>query len=70
MSASNAKGILSGATRQIRDRWDQTRGEWRDRKAAEFGETYLDPLTRDVQAAMRVMDELDILLQRIHADCE
>lgn len=70
MSASNAKGILTGATRQLQDRWEQTRRDWRDRKANDFSETYLEPLAHDVQAALRVIDELDILLQRIHADCE
>jgi hypothetical protein len=70
MSASNAKGILTGATRQLQDRWQQTRRDWRDRKATDFSETYLEPLAHDVQAALRVIDELDILLQRIHADCE
>jgi hypothetical protein len=70
MSASNAKGILTGATRQLRDRWEQTRRDWRDRKATEFQEDYMDPLARDVQATLRVIDELDILLQQIHADCE
>lgn len=70
MSASNAKGILNGATRQLQARWDETCHSWNDRKAAEFQQVFLDPLTRDVTAALRVIDELDLLLQQIHADCE
>jgi hypothetical protein len=70
MSQSNAKGFLTGATRQLQSRWKETQRAWQDRKATDFHETYIDPLTRDVQAALRVIDELDLVLQQIHADCE
>jgi hypothetical protein len=70
MSASNAKGILTGATRQLQARWEDTRRTWRDQKAAEFEQTHLEPLIRDLAAALRTIEELDLLLQKIHADCE
>lgn len=70
MSASNAKGILTGATRQLHSRWHETRTLWHDRKATEFQEHFLDPLFHDVAAALRVIDELDQLLHQIHAECE
>jgi hypothetical protein len=70
MSASNAKGILNGATRQLQARWEETRQSWTDHKADQFEHDYLDPLSRDVTAALRVIDELDLLLQQIHGDCE
>ena len=70
MSASNAKGILTGATRQLQARWGETRVSWRDQKALEFEKNFLDPLARDLAAALRTIDELDLLLQKIHADCE
>jgi hypothetical protein len=70
MSASNAKGILTGATRQLQARWEDTFRTWRDQKAAEFEQSHLAPLARDLAAALRTIEELDLLLQKIHADCE
>ena len=70
MSASHARGILTGATRQLLVRWEETRRDWRDLKAADFSETILEPLRHDTQAALRTIEELDHLLAQIHADCE
>ncbi len=62
--------MLQMATRQLRERWTETKGSWRDRKAQEFEETYLGDLTESVNAALRVMEEMDKLLEKIHGDCE
>jgi hypothetical protein len=70
MSASGSKGLLLDATRQLQARWAETRATWRDNKAAEFEEPYLAGLTTNVHTALRVIDELEQLLQKIHADCE
>ena len=70
MSASGSKGLLLDATRQLQARWAETRATWRDHKAAEFEEQYLASLTSNVHTALRVIDELEQLLQKVHADCE
>lgn len=70
MSASASKAILLDATRQLQARWTETRATWRDHKAADFENQYLAGLSTDVHNALRVIDELDKLLQQIHADCE
>lgn len=70
MSLSGSKGLLTDATRQLQARWTDTRNSWRDHKAAEFENLYLTDLTAAVNSALRVIDELDQLLQKIHADCE
>ncbi len=70
MSGSGSKGMLSAATRQLLNRWGETRQTWRDRKAEEFEKTYLSDLAGGVNAAIRAMEELDQLLHKIHADCE
>lgn len=70
MSASGSKAMLLDSTRQLQARWAETRVKWRDAKAAEFEEQYLAGLNADVHHALRVIDELDKLLQKIHADCE
>lgn len=70
MSASGSKAMLLDATRQLQARWAETRVKWRDHKAADFEDQYLSSLSADVHHALRVIDELDKLLQKIHADCE
>ncbi len=71
MSATGAaKGTINDATRELMVRWDQVRESWRDAKAAEFSKTYLSGLGEDASRALRVMDELERLIAKIHADCE
>lgn len=70
MSLSGSKGLLTDATRQLQARWADTRNSWRDQKAVEFEDLYLTDLTSAVNSALRVIDELDKILQKVHADCE
>lgn len=67
---SGSKGLLTLATRQLEARWGETRFSWRDRKAQEFDDLYLAELMNSVNSALRVIDELDILLEKVHADCD
>ena len=70
MSVSASKGLLTLATRQLQARWGETQFSWRDAKAREFDEIYISELMNTVTTAMRVIDELDKLLEKVHADCE
>ena len=67
---SGSKGLLTLATRQLLARWGETRFSWRDRKAQEFDDLYLAELVNSVNSALRVIDELDHLLEKVHADCD
>ncbi len=67
---SGSKGLLTLATRQLQARWGETRFSWRDRKAQEFDDLYLAELMNSVNSALRVIDELDQLLEKVHADCD
>ena len=70
MSMSGSKGLLTLATRQLQSRWGETRFSWRDRKAQEFDDLYLAELINSVNSALRVIEELDHLLEKVHADCD
>jgi hypothetical protein len=70
VSASGSRSLLTLATRQLMARWDETRHSWRDHKAGEFESLYLSELNHGVNSALRVLEELDHLLEKIHADCE
>ena len=62
--------MINDATRELHARWDQVREHWRDAKAAEFSKTYLSGLGEDTSRVLRVIDELERLISKIHADCE
>jgi hypothetical protein len=70
MSASGSRGMLTMATRHLQARWAETRNSWRDQKAADFEDTYLAELATSVNSALRVLEDLDHLLDKIHADCD
>lgn len=70
MSESSSRGLLSLATRQLQARWAETRNSWRDQKAGDFEETYLSELTQSVTSTLRVLEDLEHLLEKIHADCD
>ena len=67
---SGSKGLLTLATRQLQARWGETRFSWRDRKAQEFDDLYLAELMNSVNSALRVIEDLDHLLEKDHADCD
>ncbi len=67
---SPGKSLLNEATRELFAAWEQAKLSWRDAKAAEFEKDYLAPLPQSVATATRIIEELDQLLARIHADCE
>jgi hypothetical protein len=70
MSAAASRGMLTLATRQLLARWEETRKSWRDQKASEFESLYLAELKDTVHAAVRTLEDLDHLLEKVHADCE
>lgn len=65
-----AKGTINDATRELMARWERVRETWRDAKAGEFAKTYLAGLGEETSRALRVIDEMERLFAKIHADCE
>ena len=70
MNLSGAKNRLVGLTKEISDRWDETRNAWRDTKALEFEQHYLTELFANVEKTVTVMDKLNELLTKVRNDCE
>jgi hypothetical protein len=65
-SASNLQEAMKG----IGAAWEHTRSQWRDAKAQEFERQYLERLPSDMARAITVMEEISVLLKKIHDDCE
>ncbi len=70
MSLGASKSLLNEANRELFALWDETRASWRDARAADFDKEYLAPLPQAVATAVRIIEELDVVLAKIHADCD
>jgi hypothetical protein len=70
MSLASARGRLTGVTRDLSLKWDDTKNYWRDAKAEEFERHFLRELNAEVNQALLAMDKLDELLRKIRNDCE
>ena len=70
MSMAGSRGLLTMATRQLMSRWEETSDSWRDQKAADFEALYLSEVKDTVNTALRALEEIDRLLEKVHADCE
>ena len=70
MSLGASKSLLNESTREMFARWEEARQSWRDSKSAEFDKEYLAPLPQAVATATRVIEELDLVLSKIHTDCD
>lgn len=66
VSASN----LIQAAKELSAEWHRTKESWRDVKAREFEDKFLDPLPGYIARASRVMEEVDALLRKVRKDCE
>jgi len=67
---SGAGQRIGALTRDLVNRWQQTKESWRDDKAIEFERQYIEELTTGVDKGMQVIDQLDKLLAKIRSDCE
>jgi hypothetical protein len=70
MSLSASKIRLAALTKELSVNWRETKESWRDVKAQEFEQNYLQELFDSVDAAVGVMDQLDKVLKKIRTDCE
>ncbi|MEK7952525.1 hypothetical protein [Luteolibacter soli] len=70
MSLGASKSLLNEANRELFARWEETRASWRDAKSFDFDKEYLAGLPQAVATATRVIEELDVVLSKLHADCD
>jgi hypothetical protein len=70
MSLGASKSLLNESNRELFMRWEETRASWRDAKAIDFEKEFLAGLPQAVATATRVIEELDAVLSKLHADCD
>jgi hypothetical protein len=70
MNVAGSAGNLNEAVKELLAAWDATRAYWRDAKAVEFGERYIDSLPVDIAKALVAMGDIDKILKKIRTACE
>ena len=70
MSMAGSKARLTGLTKELSLKWEETKNYWRDAKAQEFERKYLQELFIGVDKTIGVVEKLDELLKKVKKDCE
>ena len=70
MSLSGSKNRLVAVTKELSNRWEETKNYWRDAKAQEFEQRYMLELFANVDKTVTVMEKLHELLTKVRNDCE
>jgi tRNA uridine 5-carbamoylmethylation protein Kti12 len=70
MSLRNNGTRLSMLTRDLTNKWHETKDSWKDAKSLEFEHKYIEELQAAVDTALVVIDQLDKLVAKIRKDCE
>lgn len=70
MNLSGSKNRLVAITKEISNRWDETKNHWRDAKSQEFEQRYMTELFANVDKTIAVMDKLNELMTKVRKDCE
>ena len=70
MSLNASKARLVAITKELSNRWDETKNYWRDAKSQEFEQRYMIELFADVDRTVTVMEKLNELLTKVRNDCE
>ena len=70
MSTRSSAANLAQAMKDLSLAWQETRSQWRDTKAIEFDDTYLEVLPQHVARASSAMEEIEALLKKVRSACE
>jgi hypothetical protein len=70
VNPAGSRAQLTALSRDLANRWAETKAQWRDAKCGEFETRYLQPLETQMTAALTAIEKLESLLQRVRRDCE
>lgn len=68
LSANAAR--ISALTKELANRWAETKEEWLDAKSQEFDAKYMEQLVSNVNNAAGIIEQLNKLVEKIRSDCE
>ncbi len=65
----SASGRLQEAFEELLLSWSKTREVWSDQQAQNFEETFLDPISQEVTAALPVISQMSQIVGAARRDC-
>jgi hypothetical protein len=69
MRLTTGRAKLKHSFDNLRVAWEDTRAGWDDAARRAFEDNHLEPLTPDVQAALRAIDRLSSILSQMESEC-
>ena len=69
MNLRESAAKITGGAKELAAAWDDTRNYWRDMKAQQFAEMYLEPVPHQIARAATVIEEIEVLLRKVRSDC-
>jgi hypothetical protein len=70
MSAKGCSSTLAQVGKDLAVEWQEAKAHWRDAKAVEFEQRYLNELPALIAKSREAMEELDRFLRQVRSDCE
>ncbi len=70
MSTQGSSSQLEAAWRDLAAAWQHVSDDWRDTRAKEFEQRYLERLPNLIMTARRAIEDIDSLLRKMRRECE
>jgi hypothetical protein len=70
MSTQGSSSQLEAAWRDLATGWQHVQDDWRDVRAKEFEQMYLERLPNLITNARRAIEDIDSLLRKMRRECE
>jgi hypothetical protein len=70
MSTQGSSSQLEAAWRDLATGWQHVQDDWRDVRAKEFEQMYLERLPNLIINARRAIEDIDSLLRKMRRECE
>ncbi|MEM7010321.1 MAG: hypothetical protein AAF585_02455 [Verrucomicrobiota bacterium] len=69
MRLNTAKSRLASVSKELNRQWENTKIVWRDQKALEFEQRYMNPMFESVENALAAIEKLDKVISKVRNDC-
>jgi hypothetical protein len=70
MTLSTGRSKLVDALKVLTVRWETARDGWDDLAGREFEDSHVEPIAPQVQAAVRAIDRLAVVISQMRHECE
>ncbi len=69
MSVKGGQAKLKQAQKDLLAAWNRVRESWQDDNRRQMEKNLIEPMVRDMHAVQLAMEQMGLLLTRIHSEC-